>query len=492
MKYILALDQGTTSSRAILYNEEGANCFSAQEAFRQHYPQPGWVEHEPEDILSSQLAVARQVLGEIPRNDKVVALGLTNQRETTIVWDKKTGTPIYRAIVWQDRRTAKHCETLKNQGLEPKVTEKTGLLLDPYFSASKISWLLKNVNGAREKAERGEILFGTIDTWLVWHLTRGQVHATDMSNASRTLLFNIHNLQWDPELLKIFNIPSAILPAVKDTTDDYGTAEIGDFKIPVRAVAGDQQAALFGQLCLEKDMAKCTYGTGCFMIMNTGPKAVPSQHKLLTTIAWKIGKKLTYALEGSVFVGGAIIQWLRDELRLFDDAKESEALANQVDNSNGVVFVPALTGLGAPYWDPTAKGSIFGLTRGTTPAHITRAALESIALQVNDILATMSNDSGIAIKELRVDGGATANNLLMQLQANFSEVKVMRPTDQETTALGVAYLAGIACGLWTIEKLQRYWQKDQSFEPQLTKEEREAAINLWREAISRTKKWPYE
>ena len=492
MQYILALDQGTTSSRAILYNEQGKPCFRAQEEFKQYYPQSGWVEHDPRDIFSSQLAVAQKVLAQTGSDDELLALGITNQRETSILWDKQTGKPLGNAIVWQDRRTAGFCEKLKAAGVEEKIIKKTGLLLDPYFSATKIHWLLENIEGARKKAEDGELLFGTVDSWLIWQLTKGAVHATDVTNASRTLLYNIHQLKWDEELLDLFGIPEAVLPQVKNTCDDFGEAQIGNWQIPIRAVAGDQQAALFGQRCTEKSMVKCTYGTGCFMIMNTGKKAVYSKHKLLTTIAWKIGEQVNYGLEGSVFVGGAIIQWLRDELKFFNKAEESESIAREVDDSNGVVFVPALAGLGAPYWDPTAKGTVFGITRGTRAAHITRSALDSIALQVNDILETMNRDLGKPIKELRVDGGATGNNLLLQLQADYSNVVVQRPKDQETTALGAALLAGIAVGAWTLNDLDDYWQEDRSFNPETTEEKRKATVDRWKEAVSRTQNWPDE
>jgi glycerol kinase len=492
MNYILSLDQGTTSSRAILYDEVAKVQFVAQQEFEQYYPKPGWVEHDPEDILNSQLTVAGKVLEQAGNDTAIACLGITNQRETTLLWDRRTGKPLYNAIVWQDRRTARYCESLKTDHNEELINRKTGLILDPYFSATKIHWILENVEGVREKANNGEVMFGTVDTWLIWHLTGGKLHATDVTNASRTMLYNIHTLEWDKELLALFNIPGSILPEVKDSADNYGTATINDRQIPIRAVAGDQQAALFGQLCIKKNMVKCTYGTGCFMVMNTGKKPVDSTHNLLTTIGWKINDKINYALEGSVFVGGAIIQWLRDELNFFDSSEQSESIAMSVADSNGVVFVPALTGLGAPYWDPSAKGTIFGITRGTNPAHITRAALESISLQVNDILEIMSLDSGKPIKELRVDGGATGNNLLMQLQADFSDVKVVRPVDQETTALGAAFLAGIAAGLWSIDELKENWQKDNEFKPAFSSAERNAALDLWKEAISRTKNWPNE
>ena len=489
MNYILSLDQGTTSSRAILFDEMAKSCYSSQEEFEQIYPKSGWVEHNPKAILSSQLNVLKSILKQPDASSKILALGITNQRETTVLWDKKTGEPIYNAIVWQDRRTGKYCEKLKSDGNEEIITSKTGLLLDPYFSATKIKWILENVPGAQEKAENGEILFGTIDTWLIWNLTGGKVHATDVTNASRTLLFNIYELKWDKDLLEIFEIPASILPEVKDTIDDFGIAQIDGIEIPIKAAAGDQQAALFGQLCTEKTMVKCTYGTGCFMVMNTGNKPITSAHKLLTTIGWKIGNETTYALEGSVFVGGALIQWLRDELGFLKSASDSESLANKVDDSNGVVIVPALAGLGAPFWDPSAKGTIFGITRGTSPAHITRAALESIALRVNDILNIMSQDSGKPIKELRVDGGATANNLLMQIQADYSDIEVIRPSDLESTAIGIAYLTGISIGLWNLDKLHRSWSEDQKFQPKIGAESRSEKLKYWHKAIEKSLNW---
>ena len=489
MNYILSLDQGTTSSRAILYDETGNSINQAQEEFRQIFPKSGWVEQDPKDILASQLKVADELLGNLGPEDKVMALGISNQRETTIIWDRKTGQPIHNAIVWQDRRTTKYCKQLIDQGVELMVTGKTGLLLDPYFSATKIKWLLDNVPGARDRANNGDILFGTVDSWLVWNLTDGQVHATDVTNASRTLLYNIHTLSWDNELLDLFEIPASILPKVLNTTDDYGAASIKGRSIPISAVAGDQQAALFGQMCIEKNMVKCTYGTGCFMVLNTGSTPVNSGHKLLTTIGWKINEDVTYALEGSVFVGGAIVQWLRDEMKLLNSAEDSESLANQVEDTDGVIFVPALAGLGAPFWDPSAKGTIFGITRGTTPAHITRAALESIALRVNDILEIMSQDSGKPIKELRVDGGATANNLLMQMQADFSDIDVLRPAESESTAIGAAYLAGISVGLWNLDRLKNMHSADKRFKPVIQDNVRKEKLKYWKKAIQRCLDW---
>lgn len=489
MNYILSLDQGTTSSRAILYDESARAINVAQKEFRQIFPKSGWVEHDAKEILSSQLAVAKEAIEAVDPS-KIAALGITNQRETTILWNKHTGEPVHNAIVWQDRRTADYCKQLVQDGKAEMVTARTGLLIDPYFSATKIKWLLDNVKGLREQAINGNVLFGTVDSWLVWNLTNGAVHATDATNASRTLLYNIHTLDWDKGLLDLFDIPEVILPKVLNTADDYGYANLKGYKIPIKAVAGDQQAALFGQLCTKKNMVKCTYGTGCFMVLNTGKKPVSSKHNLLTTIGWQLNGKVTYALEGSIFVGGAIIQWLRDEMKLLSSAEESESLASEVDDSNGVVFVPALTGLGAPFWDPSAKGTIFGITRGTSPAHITRAALESIALRVNDILEIMSQETGKPIKELRVDGGATGNNLLMQLQANISDVMVIRPVDQETTALGAAFFAGISAGLWSLEQLQVQWQEDKIFNSEYSDEKRQSVLKLWKEAISRTINWP--
>jgi glycerol kinase len=489
MKYILALDQGTTSSRAILYNEQASMVDVAQEEFNQFYPKSGWVEHDPEEILSSQLSVAHSVLKNLNEDDEVQSLGITNQRETTIIWDKNTGKPIANAIVWQDRRTASYCDKLRQEGHETNISNKTGLILDAYFSASKINWLLENVPGAREKANNDELLFGTVDSWLIWNLTKGKNHVTDVSNASRTMLYNIHELSWDEELLELFNIPGSMMPTVKDSSDQFGKAVINEREIPITGIAGDQQAALFGQMCLEKEMAKCTYGTGCFFVMNTGQEPVKSENKLLTTIAWRIDNKVTYALEGSVFVGGAIIQWLRDGLDFFSNAEDSEGLANEVEDTDGVVFVPALTGLGAPHWDSSARGAILGISRGTKKAHIGRAALESIALQVNDLLITMEKDSGKAVQELRVDGGATANNLLMQMQADYSSIPVIRPKDQETTALGAAFLAGIGCGLWNMNQLKKIWEQDKVFTSEINEDIRVEKLDQWNKAVAKSKNW---
>ena len=494
MRYILSLDQGTTSSRAILYNEEAEPIATEQREFEQIFPKPGWVEHDAEEIWASQSAVARAVMenNSIMAGD-IAAIGITNQRETTLIWDRNTGKPIYNAIVWQDRRTSDYCRGLKEAGHEQTINDKTGLVIDAYFSATKIKWLLDNVAGARAKAEKGELAFGTIDSWLVWNLTDGGLHITDVSNASRTMIFNIHKLEWDDELLELLEIPRSLLPEVRPSSEVYGTTTNDQIAtgIPIGGIAGDQQAALFGQMCLEEGMAKCTYGTGCFLMMNTGEKAKPSNNNLLSTIGWQIGANgpVNYAMEGSVFMGGATIQWLRDGLELFDQAYLSEAIANSVDDNGGIVFVPALTGLGAPYWDPTARGSIFGITRGTTKAHITRAALESIAFQVDDVLTTMAKDTNVAIAELRVDGGATANNLLVQFQADISGVEVIRPKNLETTALGAAYLAGIAVNLWDIESLKQKWLIDQSFH---AKSDEEKVTNLkkqWKKGVDRAKNW---
>lgn len=489
-KYILALDQGTTSSRAILYNQDSQPIHVAQKEFQQIFPEPGWVEHNATEIWDSQYQVMVEVIGELPDNSIIVGLGITNQRETTVIWERSTGKPIYNAIVWQDRRTASYCEELKAAGHEEIVTSKTGLLLDAYFSATKIKWILDNVEGAMVRAENGELAFGTIDSWLVWNLTNGKHHLTDVTNASRTMLFNIHELQWDDELLALIGVPKSMLPEVRTSSEHYADTSLAELpSMPIAGIAGDQQAALFGQMCIENEMAKCTYGTGCFLVMNTGTTPVQSKNKLLTTIAWQIGDQVTYALEGSVFVGGAIIQWLRDGLEFFDEAAMSEDYATSVQDNGGVVFVPALTGLGAPYWDSSARGTIFGLTRGTTKGHISRAALESIAFQVNDVLQTMAKDIGKPVNELRVDGGATANNLLMQLQADISNIPVSRPTNLETTALGAAYLAGLAVGLWDLETLKKQWGEDRNFKPALDANLREQLIARWQKAIERTLNW---
>lgn len=489
-KYILALDQGTTSSRAILYNQAGDPIRTEQQEFSQIFPQPGWVEHDPLDIWSSQKTVMDKVIESLPAKGEIVGIGITNQRETTLVWDRVTGEPVYNAIVWQDRRTSELCNEMLSQGLEGKFSAKTGLIIDAYFSATKVKWILDNVEGVRTRAENGDLAFGTVDSWLVWNLTNGQSHITDVSNASRTMLFNIHSLEWDKEILEILDIPYSLLAEVRTSSEQYNTASLSNgMSVPIAGIAGDQQAALFGQMCINKEMAKCTYGTGCFLVMNTGNHPVQSNNRLLTTIGWKIGSELTYALEGSVFIGGAVIQWLRDGLEIINDSSESEDLSNSVNETDGVVFVPALTGLGAPHWDSSARGSIFGITRGTTRAHIARAALESITYQVDELLTAMSEDIGRPVAELRVDGGATANNLIMQMQSDISDVPVVRPSNLETTALGAAYLAGIAVGMWKIEELNKAWVEDKRFLSSVTSEIRQEKKNQWSKAVERSKGW---
>ncbi|MDC8101996.1 glycerol kinase GlpK [Chryseobacterium rhizosphaerae] len=492
-KLILALDQGTTSSRAILFNHSGEIKYVAQKDFRQIFPTPGWVEHDPNEIWSSQISVAAETIAKAGISGlEVAAIGITNQRETTIVWDKETGEPIYNAIVWQDRRTSKYCDELKEQGHAEVIKEKTGLVLDAYFSATKLKWILDNVEGARAKAEAGELCFGTVDTWLVWKLTRGKMFITDVSNASRTMLLNIHTLEWDNDLLELFNIPRAILPEVKQSSEIYGETATTLFstKIPIAGIAGDQQAALFGQMCITPGMVKNTYGTGCFLLMNTGKEAVSSKNNLLTTVAWKINGEVNYALEGSVFVGGAAIQWLRDGLKIIRSSEEVNELAASVPDNGGVYFVPALTGLGAPHWDQYARGTIAGITRGTTDGHIARATLEGIAFQVYDIVKSMEADSGRASLELRVDGGASASDLLMQIQSDLFGFKITRPQTLETTALGAAYLAGLAVGYWKdIDEIQSQWIIDKDFHPQLDKESVDKMIHLWKKAVSRSQNW---
>lgn len=492
-KLILALDQGTTSSRAILFNHSGEIEFVSQKSFEQIFPTPGWVEHDPNEIWSSQVSVAAEVIAKAGISGReVAAIGITNQRETTVVWDKETGEPVYNAIVWQDRRTSKYCDELKEQGHAEKIKEKTGLVLDAYFSATKLKWILDNVEGAREKAEAGKLCFGTVDTFLVWKLTRGKMFITDVSNASRTMLLNIHTLEWDEDLLELFNIPRAILPEVKQSSEIYGETATTLFstKIPIAGIAGDQQAALFGQMCTTPGMVKNTYGTGCFLLMNTGTEAVLSKNNLLTTVAWKINGEVNYALEGSVFVGGAAIQWLRDGLKLIHSAEEVNTLAQSVEDNGGVYFVPALTGLGAPHWDQYARGTIVGVTRGTTNGHIARATLEGIAFQVYDIVKAMEADSGTESLELRVDGGASASDLLMQIQSDLFEFKITRPKTLETTALGAAYLAGLAVGYWkNIDEIQSQWIIDKDFHPQLEKEKVEKMVKTWTKAVQRSQNW---
>lgn len=490
--YILSLDQGTTSSRAIIFNKQGEIISVAQKEFTQIYPNPGLVEHDPVEIWSTQLGVATEAVSKAGlQSTQIAAIGITNQRETTVVWDRKTGKPVFNAIVWQDRRTASYCDQLKKEGHEDLIRDKTGLLIDSYFSATKIRWILENVDGARERAERGELAFGTIDSWLIWNFTNGQKHVTDVTNASRTMIYNIHTLSWDKELLDLFNIPESMLPEVKSSSEVYGetSGQIFSVKVPIAGIGGDQQAALFGQLCTEPGMVKNTYGTGCFMLMNIGDKPIASKNNLVTTIAWKIGNDVVYALEGSVFIAGAIVQWLRDGLGIIKTSEEIEELANKVKNTDGVYIVPAFAGLGAPHWDPHARGTIVGLSRGSTSAHIARAALESIAFQTVDILSAMEADSGVKIHELRVDGGATANNLLMQIQADILEADVVRPMIKETTAIGAAYLAGLAIGYWKdIDDIREQWQIDKTFNPNEDTKVSEQMQN-WQQAIETAKAW---
>ena len=488
--YILALDQGTTSSRAIVFDHNGQICSVAQKEFTQYFPKPGWVEHNPNEIWSSEAAVIAEAISQIDINGKdIAAIGITNQRETTVVWDIDTDEPIYNAIVWQDRRTAEFCDKLKAQGLVDKIREKTGLIVDAYFSGTKIKWILDNVPGARERAEKGKLRFGNIDTWLVWRLTRGTVHVTDVTNPSRTMLFNINDLKWDEDLLKLLDIPASMMPEVKSSSEVYGHTKTTIFahEVPIAGIAGDQQAALFGQMCIEPGAIKNTYGTGCFVMLNTGDKPVLSKNNLLTTVAWKIGDKVNYALEGSIYVGGSVVQWLRDGLGIIKSSSEVEALASTVPDAGGVCFVPALTGLAAPYWDPYARGTITGITRGTTAAHIARAALDGIAFQTYDIAQAMSRDLNAPLTELKVDGGASRNNLLMQYQSNLLGIKVVRPKITETTALGAAYLAGLAVGFWKdIDEVKKQWQVERTFEPAAASTEIEDAKKAWKDAISRT------
>ena len=489
-KYILALDQGTTSSRAIVFDHNGSIRSAVQKEFSQHFPQPGWVEHDPNEIWSSEAAVIAEAISAIDINGKNIAgIGITNQRETTIVWDIDTEEPVYNAIVWQDRRTASLCDQLKAQGLVDMVREKTGLIIDAYFSGTKIKWILDNVPGARERAEKGKLRFGNVDSWLVWRLTRGEVHVTDVTNASRTMLFNIHTLKWDEDLLKLLDIPVSMMPEVKSSSEVYGHTKTTIFahEVPISGIAGDQQAALFGQMCVEPGAIKNTYGTGCFVMLNTGARPVLSRNNLLTTIAWKIGDKVNYALEGSIYVGGSVVQWLRDGLGIIKSSSEVEELASSVPDSGGVYFVPALTGLAAPYWDQYARGTIVGITRGTTAAHIARAALDGIAFQTYDIAQAMSRDMGAPLTELKVDGGASRNNLLMQFQANLLDIDVVRPKVTETTALGAAYLAGLAVGYWNdVDEIKSQWQEERRFAPVANKQALDAAKAGWADAIART------
>lgn len=489
----MALDQGTTSSRAIIFDKKGQIVSVAQKDFKQYFPHSGWVEHDPREIWTSQSNVMiESLVNQGIKANQIAGIGITNQRETTIVWDRKTGKAIYNAIVWQDRRTANFCDQLKEEGHSELIASKTGLIIDAYFSATKIRWILDNVEGAREKAEAGELAFGTVDSWLIWNLTGGKTHITDITNASRTMVYNIHKQEWDQELLDLLEIPNSLLPEVKSCSEIYceTAGDVLSTKIPIAGIAGDQQAALFGQLCTQPGMAKTTYGTGCFLVMNTGKEAVRSKNQLLTTVAWKIGDEINYALEGSVFIGGAAIQWLRDGIEIVKHAKDSEKLATSLDDNDGVYFVPALTGLGAPHWDQNARGAFFGISRGTTTAHMTRAALEAIAYQVHDVLKAMEKDSQKATQELRVDGGATANNFLMQFQADLLDCEIKRPKIIETTAIGAAFLAGLAVGFWkNQEEIQSLWESDRNFQPDMDSQKREKLLHFWHKAVERSKNW---
>lgn len=495
-KYVMALDAGTTSNRCILFNEKGEMCSVAQKEFTQYFPKPGWVEHDANEIWSTQLGVAVEAMQKIGASaEDIAAIGITNQRETTIVWDKNTGEPVYHAIVWQCRRTSEYCDSLKEKGLTETFRQKTGLVIDAYFSGTKLKWILDNVAGVRERAEKGELLFGTVETWLIWKLTKGEAHVTDYSNASRTMLFNINTLEWDKDILETLNIPVCMLPEAKPSSYVYGTADPSFFggPIPVGGAAGDQQAALFGQTCFKAGEAKNTYGTGCFMLMNTGEKPVFSKNGLVTTIAWGIDGKVNYALEGSIFVAGAAVQWLRDELKLIDSASDSEYMAKKVKDTNGCYVVPAFTGLGAPHWDQYARGTIVGITRGVNKYHIIRATLESLAYQTNDVLQAMRADSGIELNSLKVDGGASANDFLMQTQADIINAPVNRPSCVETTAMGAAYLAGLAVGYWAgKEEVIRNWAIDRTFQPKISEEEREKKIKGWNKAVKYSYAWAKE
>lgn len=495
-KYVMALDAGTTSNRCILFDKEGRICSMAQKEFTQYFPKPGWVEHDADEIWSSQLGVAVEAMSKIGAEaSDIAAIGITNQRETVVVWDKITGEPICRAIVWQCRRTAKFCDQLIADGLEDMIRQKTGLKIDAYFSATKIKWILDHVEGAREKADRGQLLFGTVETWLIWKLTKGKIHVTDYSNASRTMLFNINTLQWDEEILELLNIPASMLPKVKPSSYIYGETDPSYFggRILIGGAAGDQQSALFGQTCFQPGEAKNTYGTGCFLLMNTGERPVFSQNGLLTTIAWGLDGKVNYALEGSIFVAGAAIQWLRDEMRLIDSSEDSEYMAGKVTDTNGCYVVPAFTGLGAPHWDPYARGTIVGITRGVNKYHIIRATLESLTYQVNDVLKAMEADSGITLSALKVDGGASANNFLMQVQADVSNAPVNRPKCVETTAMGAAYLAGLAAGYWSSQnEIRDKWASDRIFSPQISEEQRDKKLKGWKRAVKYAYGWAKE
>nr|WP_299486568.1 glycerol kinase GlpK [uncultured Allomuricauda sp.] len=492
-QFILALDQGTTSSRAVVFDKKGTIISVAQQEFTQIFPKPGWVEHDPNEIWDTQAGMVVEALNkqQLTGTD-IAAIGITNQRETVVVWDKDTGEPIYNAIVWQDKRTATYCDELKSQGKSQWIREKTGLVIDAYFSGTKVKWILDNVDGARSKAEAGDLILGTIDTWLIWKMTKGSLHITDVTNASRSLLFNINSMTWDKELLELFNIPESMLPEVRQSSEVYGNSS-SDFvvsDVPIAGIAGDQQAALFGQMCTKQGMVKNTYGTGCFMLMNIGEKPIVSKNNLLTTVAWKINGKTTYALEGSIFIAGAVVQWLRDGLKIIESSSDIEALAASVESSDGVYFVPAFAGLGAPHWNQHAQGTIFGLTRGSTDAHIARASLESIAYQTMDILKAMEADSGISVKELRVDGGATVNNMLMQFQSDVLNTVTVRPKIVETTVMGAAYLAGLAVGFWkSPEEIQDIWQTDTRFSPSIERETIDSGIKGWYRAIEALEHW---
>jgi len=492
-QYILALDQGTTSSRAVIFDQRGTIISVAQKEFTQIFPKPGWVEHDPNEIWATQAGMAAEAVSKKGlKGEQMAAIGITNQRETVVVWDRNTGEPVYNAIVWQDKRTADYCDVLKKQGKSEMIRKKTGLVIDSYFSGTKVKWILDHVEGAREKAEAGDLIMGTIDTWLIWKMTEGKLHITDVTNASRTLLFNINTMQWDDELLELLTIPKSMLPEVHQSSEVYGYTSPNFFasKIPIAGIAGDQQAALFGQMCTKKGMVKNTYGTGCFMLMNIGETPVVSQNNLLTTVAWKINGKTQYALEGSIFIAGAVVQWLRDSLKIIKTSSEVEQLAGGVNSSDGVYFVPAFAGLGAPHWNQHAQGTIFGLTRGSTDAHIARAALESIAYQTMDILKAMEADSGISIKELRVDGGATINDMLMQFQADVLNTVTVRPKIVETTVMGAAYLAGLAVGYWkSTSEIQDIWQADVHFQPAEERENIDKGIQGWYRAIKALEHW---
>lgn len=494
-KFILAFDQGTTSSRAIVFDSNGIPVATAQKEFSQIFPQPGWVEHDPEEIWSTQAGVALEAITKAGLDSgNIAAIGITNQRETTVVWNRKSGKPVYNAIVWQDRRTSNYCDQLKADGLSNTILDKTGLIIDAYFSATKVKWILDNVKGARQLAESGQLAFGTIDSWLIWNLTKGKLHVTDVSNGSRTMLLNIHTLKWDEELLKIFNIPASMLPQVRSSSELYGeTSHQFSTAIPISGIAGDQQAALFGQMCIEPGMVKNTYGTGCFMMMNIGSKPIKSKSRLLTTVAWKIGKETVYALEGSIFIAGAVVQWLRDGLGIIRNSGDVEKLASKVKSSEGVYFVPAFAGLGAPHWEQHARGTLVGITRGTTSSHIAKAALDSIAYQTLEVLLAMQKDSGIIIRELRVDGGATINNSLMQFQSDLLQTKVVRPKITETTALGAAYLAGLGVNYWSsMNDIKDQWQEERTFTPQISSAEVKEYVKGWHRAVNAAKAWAAE